>query len=254
MRPRLEACYFGAGPHGMWDRLANVLRFTADTHCPSWNVTVRRINPVPRESALGLGPNVANTQKLEEWVRLVTEASDGERMLLIDADTAILRPLDDIWDREFDLAYTTRYQARTPFNGGVVFVRVSPAIRAFFTAWWAENLAMLGDAAYHQQYRLKYFGLNQAAFGALLEREALANVTVLELSCLEWNCEDTSWKRFDPDRTRILHVKDGITQDDGNLRKAIFRGDTAPARVQALAERWKQLEADANRAAQRRTA
>ena len=247
-RPRLEACYFGDS--AQWERMATVLRMTAETQCPEWKVSVRRILPEPRTSALGLAPSVANTQKLDEWCRIIGTAANGDRILLIDADTAILRPLDDVWEREFDLAYTTRRRARTPFNGGVLFVRVSPVVRRFFVEWAAENNKMLADGEYHRQYRLKYFGLNQAAFGKLLEDGRLDDLQLLELPCVEWNCEDTSWKRFDASRTRILHIKDGITTVDGNLRKAIFGGQCGhivPTHVQELAFIWKQLESYAQR-------
>ncbi len=254
-RPRLESCYFGESRQ--WERMAAVLRMTAETQCPTWDIAVRRIVPEPRTSALGLAPSVANTQKLEEWCRIVAAAANGDRLLLIDADTAILRPLDDVWEREFDLAYTTKPYARTPFNGGVLFLRISPVVRRFFVEWAAENAKMLGDAEYHHHYRLKYFGLNQAAFGKLLEDGKLDDLNLLDLPCAEWNCEDTSWKRFDATRTRILHVKDGITQETGNLRKTIFgglNGHLVPQNVQELAYIWRQLEAHTERANRRRTA
>lgn len=251
MTPRLESCYFGSGRHGEWDRLANVLRFTAQAHCGTWNVNVQRIDPKAYTSAIGLRPNEANTQKLESWLDIVEAAPDGQQLLLIDADTAILRPLDDVWGEDFDLAYTTKRKARFPFNGGVVFVRVSPAIRTFFAQWWQENVFMLGHATHHQPFRKRYGGLNQAAFGALLERRAAAQLKLLELPCAEWNCEDASWSAFDPERTRILHIKTALT--GGDLRRTLFARWPAPPHIQQLATLWKDLEAQ-SLVATRRTA
>lgn len=250
MTPRLEACYFGADPTRQWARLAAVLRATADEHCPAWQIAIRHIQPRRHRSALLLASNVANTQKLEEWCRLVQEAEDGQPLLLIDADTAILRPLDDIWERPFDLAYTTKPGARFPFNAGVIFVRVSTAVRAVFAAWWAENFRMLQNSAYHHKFRRVFGGLNQAAFGSLLRSGELAALQLLELPCVEWNCEDASWAHFDPAVTRILHIKDGITA--GNLRKAIF-GQQPPQtpQVHALAALWRDIESKAADAARR---
>lgn len=253
MTPRLEACYFGEDRTGQWSRLAAVLRATAAAHCATWNINVRHIQPKRHRSAALRPSNVANTQKLEEWCRLVAEAPDGQPLLLIDADTVILRPLDDLWAKPFDLAYTVKPGARFPFNGGVLPVRVSPAVRAFFQTWWTENLRMLRDTAYHGPFRKRYGGLNQAAFGALLERGGCTDLQLLTLPCQEWNCEDATWRYFEPATTRILHIKDGLEQ--ANLRKAIFDAKPAlpPAHVAALAARWLAIEAGAQ-AQTRRTA
>lgn len=251
MTPRLEACYFGTDAN--WQRMAAVLRWTAVEQCGTWNIQVRHVQPRRHRSDASRRSNVSNTQKFEEWCRIVAEAPDGERVLLIDADTAILRPLEDIWVQPFDLAYTVKPGARFPFNGGVIFLRVSPAVRALFARWWEENIRMLHDATYHAPFRKRYGGLNQAAFGALLERGAMADLQLLTLPCPEWNCENESWPRFDPTVTRILHIKDGLCLD--TIRGALFnpRSIPQPPFVRTLADLWRGLEAQ-SQSSTRRTA
>ena len=187
-------------------------------------------------SALGIASHVHNTQKMEHWRQVVAGAPDGARVLVMDADTVIMRPLDDVWEQDFDIAYTTKPQEKFPFNSGVIFLRVSDRTRAFVDEWRAENRRMLGDAKHHQVWRKQYGGINQAALGYMLSKGERAGVRLLKLPCREWNCEDSSWARFDPATTRIVHVKSG-------LRRAIFFGVPSPSPgVTALVKTWRALE------------
>lgn len=213
MTPRLESCYFAHDRDQTFDRLAHVLRITAEQHCAGWSIRVDRLASRQLERPGASPVHVANTEKLDVWHRLVTEAPDGEQILFLDTDTAIFRALDDVWDRPFDMAYTTKTGSMFPFNAGVLFVRVSDPVRAFFQAWVDENRKMLHDQTYHTRWRRLYGGMNQAALGALLKRPRA--ITLLELPCAEWNCEESAWATFDPARTRILHLK-------GMLRRAVF--------------------------------
>jgi hypothetical protein len=232
--PRLEACSFGADPQGIWLRMVRVLWHSAAQCCEHWDRRVQAITPPVLTSALGIASHVENTQKMEHWHHLVNEAPDGARLLLIDADTMILRALDDVWALDFDVAYTTK-EARFPFNSGVVFVRVSDRVRAFVSDWRDENRRMLGDREHHQVWRRQFGGINQAALGYMLARGDRHGVQLHTLPCLEWNCEDSSWERFDPAVTRIVHVK-------SSLRRAIFHRAQVSPRVLPLVNRWRQIE------------
>lgn len=236
LKPRIESVWFG---DGKYERMAQVFEATARRHCPEWTLNLRRVEQIdiPRHRAAVQG-HVSNTQKLEDWNQIVQHAPDGARLLLIDADTAIVNPIDDIWEREFDIAYTSK-RSRFPFNLGVIFVRVSAPARAFFAAWTAENRHMLQKKVVHRQYRERFGGINQASFGRTLETDAVRGVNLLGIPCVEWNCEDSAWESFDPRKTRIVHVKSA-------LRRAIFDNDKdamAKPGVPKLAEMWKALEA-----------
>lgn len=233
---RLDACYFGPGAKGEWARMATVLERSAREHCPEWERRIAKIQPAPLRSALDIPSHVANTQKMVEWARVVETATDGDEILLMDVDMVILRPLDDVWAQPFDYAYTVKPTTRYPFNSGVVFVRVSERIRAFFRVWCAENLRMLGDRDRHMPWRKKYGGINQAALGFALEHDVMRDLHVLPLPCAEWNCEDSSWPTFRPERVRILHVK-------SQLRKIIFNKEAVPPMLRPVVTCWRQAEA-----------
>lgn len=210
-RPRLEACWFrnpDAHRNQMYRRLAQVLDYSARKHCPGWIVNLERLEPPPYVSAMGNPSHVWNTQKLEFWRRQTLAAPDGARLLLIDGDMLFRKPIDSIWDHDFEMAYTIRDGgSRLPFNGGVVFIRVSTATRAFLDRWWAVNLRFLTHAAEHKNWRLKYAGINQASFGCLLEK-GTGLTKILKLKCSEWNlCE---WERHPPEGARIIHIKSSL--------------------------------------------
>lgn len=219
--PRLYSCYFTvpsgkAWPPEWYERLARVLRHSAKKHSPGWTVDVRQIEPsTPRTVALGGSSQSSfayNTHKLIDWNGVVQRAAEGSRLLITDADMMVLRPLDPVWDHEFDIALTEkRAVTRLPLNGGVVFLRVNARSRRWFKAWLDWNMRLIGDGALHRGYRARYCGMNQAALGALLENGGRDLAHVIELPCAEWNCESATWRFFDRAHPpRMVHLKSGL--------------------------------------------
>ena len=238
--PRLEAVYFGDGAGHQWPRMARVLAHSARQQLSGWEVHVRQLHPPPVTGhAAATESHRANSQKLQAWVDLVRAAVDGDRLLLIDADTMILRPLDDVWLKPFEVAYTERVGVKLPINAGVVFLRVGPFARHFFEHWLAANMRLLRDPTEHQIWRTRYGGINQAALGSILVEPAGWGLG--RLRCQEWNCEDASWTTFDPARTRIVHLKSA-------LRRAVFGIGPSRPGLQPLVAIWRRLEREAGEA------
>jgi hypothetical protein len=245
-RPRLEGPYFGA-EGSIYARMARVLEHTAHTHCPGWRINVGAVQPEPLQGPQRESKFVVNTQKLDLWCRTINEAPIGDRICLIDSDTFLVNGLDDVWELDFDIAYTVRDYI-IPINAGVLFVRVTPRTREFFRRWRRETVEMYADVAYHMQWKEKYGGMTQASLGRILEDDD-HGLNLLTLPCAEWNCEDSVWGTFDPASTRVVHVKSG-------LRRLIFQGDVgAPQHpwwtnddLAPLARRWDALEQEAKKA------
>lgn len=220
-------------------RMSRVLRYSAWKHCPTWVQRLERLSPAPRDSAIGNASHVWNHQKLVWWAQTVMNQPDGAELLLIDADTLVRRPLDEVWTMgRFDVAYTVRVSGAPPLNGGVVFVRCGSRTRRFFRRWLHADELFLGDAEAHRPWAEKYAGLNQASFGWLIEHDP--DVDLLKLDCPEWNC--CEWGLFDEDVTRVIHVK-------SHLRGVVFGAEEAVGRyafnLRLMAEEWHAAEAAA---------
>ena len=238
MRALRSVFFCEPSAHGdMYRRLARVLEHTAHKHCSDWDVLVEEVTDPGRGDVHARQSFVWNTRKLRWWHDRVIEAPDGAEVLLIDADMAILKPLDDAWAIDFDIAYTVR-DVGLPLNGGVVFVRVSDRTRRFVDQWWETNLRFFNDPEAHAPWRAKYAGMNQASFGYVLE-EVDHGCDLVKLSCREWNC--VKWTTFDRATTRVLHVK-------SKLRRLTFGVETVarPAPyVKYLIDLWHSLEREA---------
>jgi hypothetical protein len=238
---RLVSFYFGGG---QYERLAAVLEMTARRHCPDWSIEVLRIDPPALRAASGRDSDAANHYKLARWVQACHEARDGEQLLLVDADTFVNAPLDPLWDGMFDFGYTVRpSDARYPLNAGVIAVRAGGPARRLMDAWLAQDAVFLEDAEALRPWRARYGGMNQASLGALLDTGVAFAVGagIALLPCLEWNCEDSTWERFDAERTRIVHVKSG-------LRQAALGDWPARPKTRELASMWRALDVQARHA------
>lgn len=240
----LVSCYFEAGDSGKWARMARVLRFTAAHQCPGWTCTIERL-PIPITRAGRIAAHENNSVKLAYWNRAVQSAREGDRLLMLDADTMILRPLDDLWLTAFDLAYTVK-DSKPAFNAGVFALHVHDGTRAFMNTWVTHNDRLLEETPTKMSWQLRYGGVNQASLASVLpQAESEFGLSVSALPCHEWNCEDVSWASFGP-ATRIVHIK-------GDLRRMLFYGpiyrkpDLSP-----LSEIWRSLERDALRTVEAR--
>jgi hypothetical protein len=215
----------------MYERLAAVLRHTATRHCEGWGVNVERIRPRQYVSAMGNLSHAWNTQKLEHWRDVVLRAADGDRVLLIDADTAVIRPLSNAWNAAFDLAYTVRDHG-LPLNGGVLFLRVSSRTRDFVDHWWQVNRKFLDDPSAHEPWRLKYAGINQASFGYLLENDP-HGCSMAKFACAEWNAVGPEY--FKPGLTRVVHIK-------SRVRREVFGVEPVRQASAPMVDMWHALE------------
>jgi hypothetical protein len=237
--PRLAACVFG---DVRYPRLARVLEFSARRHCPEWTVDVCKIKPVLESG--GFAPShQTNTAKLDWWTQAIRDSEDGDRVLLIDADTMVIGNLDPAWEVEFDVAYTTKVDSKYPFNAGVIFVRVNERSRAFIERWCSENRRLFVTPKEHHVYREKYAGMNQASLGCMLEAGVPAELglNLIGLPCSMWNCEDTFWGRFRKLDARIVHIKSA-------LRKQVFKQEPRQSHLMPLIEIWEGFDREGARA------
>lgn len=172
----------------------------------------------------------SNTAKLRAWANYVRQAS--EPLVLCDCDMLCLQSIEPAFDQDFDIAYTERSCDEIPLNGGVVFVRPTAASRSFFQRWHEINLRMYRDKILHHSWRRRYTGMNQAAFGYMLNRPHTARLATLP--CREWNACNDDWPYIDG-ITRMVHVK-------GQLRKYVLAGVPLagiPVHLHKAVEAWR---------------
>ena len=218
-----------------YDRLLRAFRNSVNLQMPdvglteyiyNWNAS--KNEHIERSASMGY-----NTFKLEKWVEILENAE--EKICFTDCDMLMTNRIDDVWKHDFDVAYTYREKWKNsgqgiPYNGGVVFVRPNERSINFFKRWLEINNKMIVDSSFHSGWRKKYAGMNQAAFGYVLEKEPEI-CKMLELPCPIWNSVDESWRTFNQ-HTKMVHIK-------SNLRKTCLGLKKAPINQQYIVDLWK---------------
>jgi hypothetical protein len=94
---------------------------------------------------------------------------------------------------------------------------------------------MLRDESFHLQWKPRYGGIMQSAFGYLV-RESTWGCRIAELPCEIWNCEQETRSSFS-ERTKVVHIV-------GELRHACLhdRVSNDPI-VNQLAGMWREFAA-----------
>lgn len=105
----------------------------------------------------------------------------------------------------WDIGYMKRTSGPLPFNGGVVFVRNTKDGKDFIKLWHDINLKMFRDSKFHNPWRKKYAGMNQASFGYIWETGGYT-AALKEFPCMVWDSCREDWPYID-DSTMIIHVK-----------------------------------------------
>jgi hypothetical protein len=175
----------------------------------------------------------SNCQKLAKWVEIATTATTD--IVLCDCDLMAVASIADAWETPFDVAYTKR-KGQFPFNSGVVFVRNTGIAKEIMREWLTINGRMYEDPAFHARYRARYAGMNQSAWGYILESGKYAK-HIAALSPI-YNACGAEWATL-PD-IRIYHVKDHLRKCCLNNR---YLNRNRPLRP--IVQKFRELEAAA---------
>lgn len=146
-----------------------------------------------------------NTVKLRLWLEFLENTKD-DKVVFADCDMVALKSAAYAFKFDFDVAYTERTKIRRiPMNGGIIFVKVNKKSIAFFREWLRVNVKMFREPDFHQRYRKRWAGMNQSAFGYMLEkRQGLCKLH--KFYTKEFNAVDCDWPTID-NRTVFLHTK-----------------------------------------------
>jgi hypothetical protein len=170
--------------------------------------------------------------KIRGWRDEVRGMDDGNQVLLLDADTLVLRDPVAAFGEPFDVAHCPN--AGVPWcNTGVVFLRVSPVTRRLMSIWADRTGYWAQDVTRTERATKRDGSTDQAAFRdaltAMLDDEP--TFTVCELDPAVWNLAK-EFERYEPGKTGIVHLK-------GKVRRKVL----SPASVDypEVRELWEQF-------------
>lgn len=215
---------------GMYDTLHDVLLKSIEVNAPDEKVIAVKTRP---PQIKGKACFSSNNLKLKIWLDELNKLPDGENVLFLDADMLCLKNPVELFDRDFDIAYTVRPRKKPPINGGCVYIKNNERSRAFIKRWQEIDEKMYNSPGFHKPWRVKYAGMNQAAFGYLFEhKDEWAGAKLVPVPCEQWNCCNETWRLIN-EHTRLVHIK-------GPLRRACLSGKVTLAGTEKAVKLWKE--------------
>ena len=193
-------------------KLLKVFEKSVQTHMPEVafdKIMIEAPTPVP-----GKEYNFKyNTIKLRHWVDYLRGATDN--IIFADCDMMAIQSAEHAFDVPFDIAFTARtHTTRIPMNGGILMARPTSGSISFFEEMLKANDRMFyDDLKFHNEWRRKYAGMNQAAFGYTYEKGSHRAIVHRYLT-RQWNAVDCDWSSIQDD-TVFIHYK-------SKLRKLIL--------------------------------
>lgn len=146
---------------------------------PHYEFRRLRMSRLPTERKHGI--NV----KVYCWQQVLDEMEVKTKLVLMDADTLVAQPIEEVFNHQFDVGYTYRDNGeRYLLNTGVMFFRVSEHARK-----WAADWIKLTNEALNTRGRVRLWGGgDQAALGKMLGGDEMYKIEdrgVLQASALK---------------------------------------------------------------------
>jgi len=221
---------------GMYEKLLKVFEQSVKENDPENEVIVKRVSYPQIKTKACFS---SNTHKLAIWVSEMEKLQEGDELCFIDCDMMVLKSPNDVFQKDFDIAYTerpkSRKDTRLPVNGGVVFCRNNERSRQFMKRWKEVNDKMFRNPGFHQIWRKKYAGMNQSAFGYLLEHPKEYKAKLFPVPCNTYNVCNESWHKVGVDKNiRIVHIK-------SDLRRMCLEGVCRKPAIKQTIQIWLDL-------------
>ena len=168
----------------MYKTMCDVLIKSIKKNIPHFEIDLHNAQPPNFNNFKGFNTKpswASNIVKLEIWNDLIQKSNTGDKIALLDCDTLVTKDFSDVFNNDFDVAFTDKPEPEGTFNGGVIFVNVNDASKEFFNIFLKINYKMLEDKEFHEKYRKKYSGMNQSAMGYLYELYSKDNKYILKV-------------------------------------------------------------------------
>ena len=156
----------------MYKRLSNTLLKSIKKNTPQYKIDFFEIEPPDYKNYRGINtkPSWANNVlKLEKWNETVQNSNTGDKVVLLDCDTLVMKDFSSVFDDDFNIAFTDKPNPKGTFNGGVIFVNINDISKEFFNIFLDINYKMIENIQFHMKYRNLYSGMNQSAMGYMYE-------------------------------------------------------------------------------------
>ena len=143
--------------------------------------------------------------KVKYWIKALKNCDDTQ-IVFVDADTYFLKNSQEVFNDEFDIAYTVR-QSRWRINTGVLFAKKRLSIEWFLEEWIDNNRIILAKKELIKKSKVEFGSPDQMGFFQAKEEPRAVNTKLIdfkELPCLKWNMCDCTTNLSD---VGILHLK-----------------------------------------------
>jgi lipopolysaccharide biosynthesis glycosyltransferase len=218
-----------------YEKLAEVFEYSVKKNCPEADLELLKVKPPELKKKIRSKSFASNTLKLKLWLKVLKNTDDD--VVFMDCDMIVLKDISDVFKNRFDIGYTKRTGSRIPYNGGVMFVKNTPEAIKFVELWKEINDKMYNDYSFHHTWRNKYAGMNQAAFGYIMETGGY-KAKLKSFSCDIWNSCVENWPKIN-DETRIVHIK-------GALRRSVLMNSSINSvRYRRAVIIWRNMAIDA---------
>lgn len=183
---------------GQYKRLLNVFKLSAKKYMPKIDIEVIPIVP----------PEKSN-HHFDTYYGFMPAAKyayvSHHSLAIADCDLMFNGSITDVWEYEFDLAFTVRDKPK--YNTGLWFCRATKKAKLFIKDW-IDNTNMLIEYFYENEDIVNYhYGIDQASLAMTIEMHD--DVKIKELPCQIWNAEQTNWRLVDHN-TKVIHIKSGL--------------------------------------------
>ena len=232
---KIVSVQFDYGGLQSYKKLSQVFAYSVKKNCPDADLELINAKPPEIKRKIRSKSFATNTLKIKLWLNALRSTTDD--VVFMDCDMIVLKDISSAFKNDFDIGYTKRTGSRIPYNGGGVFVKNTPAAIKFIELWKEINDKMYNDYTFHHTYRNKYAGMNQAAFGYIMETGGY-KTKLKKFSCDIWNACVENWPKIN-DETRIVHIK-------GALRRSVLMNRSiAGCRFRRAIILWRNLAIEA---------
>lgn len=154
-----------------------------------------------------------NLRKIIGWNYYIQNSK--EDCILLDCDIIVLKDITEVFNEDFDIGYTFRdCKCSNSLNTGVMFFRVNERTREFVKEWENVCLKMYYDFKFWYEWKNKYYGLTQPAFGYLLENYK-KEINFKVFPCSIYNASIYEYNK----NTKVIHIQDPVWKKLLNLEK-----------------------------------